>query len=87
MANSTNLSPIRLASDVKRALNRKHGAAIKEHGLSFAVNTALAEAFGLPAPLTPTEKMSKASRARWRAQKRASKAPAKRSPKTKTKGE
>ena len=74
----SNESPVRLLPEVRRALGKAHGKTIKEHSLSYAVNVALAQALGISAPLTPREKMAKASKARWRATKRAArKAPAK----------
>lgn len=80
-----NETPVRLSAQVSRAL-RKHneyGKAAKRHSLSYAANVALAAILGIAPPLTPREKMAKASKSRWRTQKRAAAKPrAKRARKT-----
>lgn len=68
------VSPIRLMPEVQRALRKYHGQALRAHGLSYAVNVALASAFGVKPPLTPPERMSAASKKRWRSQKAATRA-------------
>lgn len=82
-------SIVRLAPGIRRALHRKHGKAIKEHGQSYVVNLLLAAPLGAEAPKTPTERMSRASRLRWRRDKAEAQAkPAKRVKRqTKGKGE
>lgn len=68
----SNTTPVRLTPEVRRAMYRKHRELIKKHGLSYAVNFALAPTLAIKAPLTPAQKMSKASKARWRTGNQAS---------------
>lgn len=72
----------RLAAPNAKGMASKHKALIKQHGLSYAVNVVLAEALGVPAPPTPKEKMSTASKTRWRKNRVAKRAQTKKGKKT-----